>query len=235
MSLFFWSELRKSFQADFRFYKQRKLSGSLLAVMMLTQIAVAQNDWELRKDDDGIKVFTRKVPGSEILEYKAESVMEGKLSEFVAVVKDVESYDELLGHAKNIQLIESNDTFHIHYLVTDLPWPVTDRDAVYSSTYRQNYDTKIVRVDIKLEQGYIEEKEEYVRMKSVKGYWLFCPLDYRHVEVIQQIHAEPGGSIPDWLINSFLVDTPLSDFKSLRERVKLEKYKGRKFDFLVDN
>jgi hypothetical protein len=209
----------------------------LLAIFLSLVSAVSlysQGEWELKKEEDGIKVYTRDVEGSKIREYKAEAIMTGKLSNYVAVLKDVNAYTDLYKHAKEVQLIMENDTFHVHYVVTNTPWPVTDRDAVYSCTYSQHYDTKLVRVNIKMEEGYVDKNDNYVRMEKAEGFWLFYPIDANKVEVTHQMHAEPGGRIPKWIINMFLVDTPIEDIKMLQERVKLEKYANSKFEFLIE-
>ena len=194
----------------------------------------AQADWELKKEEDGIKVYLREVEGSKIQEYKAEAILDGKVSSYIAVMKDVNSYAELYEHTKEVRLINENDTFHVHYLVTDTPWPVKDRDAVYSSTYSQHYDTKLVRIDMKIETGYEDENDDYVRMEKADGFWLFYQIEPNKVEVTYQMHAEPGGSIPNWVINMFLVDTPIEDIKMLQERAQLEKYSNQKFNFLIE-
>ena len=194
----------------------------------------AQTDWELKKEKDGIKVYLREVEGSKIQEYKAEAILKGKVSSYIAVMKDVNSYAELYEHTKEVRLINENDTFHVHYLATDTPWPVKDRDAVYSSTYSQYYDTKLVRIDMKIETGYVDENDDYVRMEKADGYWLFYQIEPNKVEITYQMHAEPGGSIPNWVINMFLVDTPIEDIKMLQERAQLEKYSNQKFNFLIE-
>lgn len=194
----------------------------------------AQADWELKKDKDGIKVYLRDVEGSDIQEYKAVAILEGKISSFIAVMKDVNAYPELYKHTKEVKLISENDTFHVHYMATNTPWPVKDRDAVYSSTYSQHYNTKLVRIDMKIEQGYMEPNDDYVRMDKADGFWLFDQVDPNRVEVVYQMHAEPGGSIPNWVVNMFLVDTPIEDIEMLQERALLEKYQNQKFDFLVE-
>jgi hypothetical protein len=202
--------------------------------LILSFSVFSQADWELKKEEDGIKVYLREVDGSKIQEYKAEAILEGKVSIFVAVLKDVNSYKELYSHAKDVKLLNENDTFHVHYIVTDTPWPVKDRDAVYSSTYSQHYGTKTVRIDMKLEEGYLEQSDDCVRMENAVGFWLLNQIEPNKVDVLYQMHAEPGGSIPTWAVNMFLVDTPIEDIKMLQKRAKLDKYTNQKFDFLVE-
>ena len=35
-----------------------------------------------------------------------------------------------------------------------------------------------------------------------------------------EVHTEPGGSVPSWLANSFVVDAPLQTLQGLRAKVE---------------
>lgn len=194
----------------------------------------AQENWELQKEDEGIKVYTSTVEGSDIRAFKAEAVMEGKLSNFVAVLKDIDAFPELFSSNKYAQLIEQSDTFQLQYSQTAIPWPITDRDGVYANSFRQHYGFKTVTVTVETINGIKPEQEGFVRMEKAEGFWKFHPVDHNRIEVTYQMHAEPGGKIPAWIINSFLVDSPIKDLKTLRERIKHPKYANKKYDFLVE-
>jgi len=71
-------------------------------------------------------------------------------------------------------------------------------------------------------------------MKEAIGFWLFDPIESDKVEITYQMHIDPGGSIPAWVLNMFIVDAPIDDLKAIRERVKMEKYENAKYDFLVE-
>jgi hypothetical protein len=194
----------------------------------------SQAEWELKKEDDGIKVYTREVEGSDIRAFKAEAIMDGKLSAFVGVLQDIHAYTDWFSNVAEVQLIEINDTFHVHSSVTSAPWPVSDRYGVFSNTYSQRYDHKTVTVKVKALDGYIGEMDGKVRILDATGSWTFHPVGYNKVEVTFTMHAEPGGNIPNWVANMFLVDGPMKDFKNLREQVALPQYQNKKFEFLVE-
>lgn len=194
----------------------------------------AQTEWELKKEDEGIKVYTRLTEGSSIKAFKAIGVMEGKLSSFVAVLRDVDSYDELFSDMKDAKLIEISDTFHLHSTVSAAPWPVSDRYGVYSNSYSQRYDHKTVTVKVKAHTGYIEDRKGMIRITEAEGSWKLHPVGNNKVEVTFEMHVNPGGNIPKWVINLFMVDSPMHDLKSLRERVKLPQYQNKQYDFLVE-
>lgn len=211
----------------------RKFIFTTLAVCSIF-ISMAQEDWQLQKEDDGIKVYTRAVENSEIKAFKAETVMKGNLSRFVAVLKDVESFPELFTTNKYAQLIEESDTFLLQYSQTAVPWPMKDRDGVYESKFSQHYGNKAVTVEVNSVEGVRPVSDDHVRMAKAKGYWLFLPVDHNTVEITYEMQADPGGSLPAWVINAFLVDSPIKDMKALRKRVMLEKYANKKYDFLVE-
>jgi len=226
--------LKKVIINDKNGMKLFKVSLFVIFILVSSFQIEAQDDWELKKDSDGIKVFTRQEEGSDIKAYRAEAVMEGKLSSFVAVLKDVASYGELYSSTKSAELLEEADTFLIEYTIIGLPWPVSDRDGYYINRFSQHYGTKIVTVNIESIYGDRPANEDYVRIRDARGFFKFLPIDGNRVEVIYQMKADPGGSLPAWVVNMFLVDGPFNDLKNLRERVKLAKYAGEKYDFLVD-
>lgn len=211
-----------------------KKNFSLALLLLCFTVVGAQDNWELQKEDDGIKVYTSPVEGSDIKAFKAEAIVEGSLSAFVAVLKDIASFPELYTSNMYSELIEQSDTFQLQYSQTKLPWPLADRDGVYANTFRQHYGHKTVTMTVDAVQNIRPDEEGFVRINQATGFWMLHPLGDNTIEVTYQMHAEPGGNLPAWVINMFLVDSPIKDLKSLRERIRLEKYANRKFDFLID-
>jgi hypothetical protein len=190
-------------------------------------------EWELAKEEEGIKVYTRYIENSEIRAFRAEALMEGKLSEFVSVFKDVENFPELFSNNQYSSIIEMHDTIQWHYVITNVPWPLSDRDGIYTYTYRQNYQNKVVTINIAADPDRLPENEGLIRIQKVTGQWIFEPVDVNKVMVTLEMHAEPGGSIPGWIANMFVIDSPVRDFKRLRERVQMDQYKHKQYDFLL--
>lgn len=52
------------------------------------------------------------------------------------------------------------------------------------------------------------------------GYWKLVPKNANETEVTYQVHTEPGGSVPSWLANKFVVDAPFNTLKALKERAE---------------
>ncbi len=97
-----------------------------------------------------------------------------------------------------------SDTEKVVYIVNKTPWPVTDRDA---------YTRSVMTAD-------------------AAGSWKFAPQADGVVEVTYQVHANPGGSLPDWLVNAIVVETPLNTLENLHDIIHDEKYQGKTYAFI---
>lgn len=72
---------------------------------------------------------------------------------------------------------------------------------------------------MRAEPDYLPAVEGYVRVTRVDGFWQFTPLDDK-TEVTYQVHMDPGGSVPSWLANKFVVEAPFNTLRALRERAQ---------------
>ena len=195
----------------------------------------SQDGWELAKDSEGIQIFTRRVEGSDFKEFRCTTTMDAALTALVAVYQDVDAYAEWMPNTSEVRMLEvQGDTAHVHYLVNPAPWPVADRDAVYRFRYSQASSSKMVTIEMDGLPDLIPEESGRVRIPRAGGFYRFTPMGDGRVRVVFQLQVEPGGNIPAWLVNWRIVDGPFKTLKRLRERVKLEKYQGRTFSFLME-
>ena len=117
------------------------------------------------------------------------------------------------------------------YTVNEAPWPVTNRDTYIRSMMTADANG-VVTSSIKAEPDYAEKNDDYVRMPSVNGAWTFTPQAEGMVEVVYQVHANPGGALPNWLVNSIVVETPMETLTNLHEKVQEEQYQNKTYAFI---
>ncbi|MDH3976841.1 MAG: START domain-containing protein, partial [Deltaproteobacteria bacterium] len=120
------------------------------------------------------------------------------------------------------------------YTINEAPWPVSDRDAIVLNTINQESPKGPVRINILGVPDYIPEKKGLVRVKMIKGHWLFTPLEEGMTEVVYQVHNDPGGNLPSWLVNSVVVSQPYHTMVNMRKMVDKEKYKEARYDFIEE-
>jgi len=192
----------------------------------------AQSDWELRKDKNGIKVYTKDAENSDFRAYRGVTTLETSLSSIVAAIRDISSYPEWMPNASSTRALEEKgDTSIIYYLSTDAPWPAKDRDGIYEVVFRAE-GNRSLRIKLEDRPEYLPRKEDYVRIPETDGFWLLTNLPDQEVKVTYQISVDPGGSIPAWLANPMSVSQPYKTLRALEKRVQMDKYKGKQYSFL---
>lgn len=192
-----------------------------LIFLCLNEQSFAQ-DWTLAKDKDGVKVYTRKIAGWGIKEYKVVTQIKASFSTVVNGVKDVPGRYKWIADILEVREVErtSNDAICI-YTKVDAPWPVSDRDNVtlFSFSYP---DSKTARVDMKLYKTHAKAPvyDGVVRVERLAGYWLITDKGNGYVELMQQCVADPGGSLPDWLVNTAVVDNPYNSMYNFKKYIE---------------
>lgn len=199
----------------------------LLSSLFSFSVNAEASVWELEKEEEDInlKIFTREVEGSNLREFKGEMLIKTQLSALVALLMDSKSAPEWMHKCEKFEVIEEVDALtKVVYFINGAPWPVSDRDAVIKSTMSQDPETLVFKTEINVVNNVLAENDDYVRIPRMKGFWLFEPKEEGQVLVTYQVHANPGGSLPDWLANSVVVDTPYNTMSNMAEMLKLEKY-----------
>jgi hypothetical protein len=210
----------------------RKHMLSLSLILLLFQLN-AQADWTFKYEKMGVKVFTRKDETSGITELKLQTKAKASLHSVVALSLDFEKLPEWSYRAKEAYVVKKvSETDVFFYLLTQFPSPFSDRDVVSHRVTRQDPVSKQVISMVEAVPEMLPEKEGIVRIKTLKARWLFTPLDDGMVAIEYQNHSDPGGNIPQFLINMAAENGPV---KSMLNFVNmLPKYKDARVAFLKD-
>lgn len=191
--------------------------------------------WELKRDSEGIQVFTRPIEGSQLREFKAVSVYNGSLKSIVAVLRDPDAACSWFPDCKEFRLLKVNSPFSsVGYMRIKAPFPVSDRDNITQTVLSQDKKSRAVRISITGIPKYIGETSGVVRVTKVQGYWLFTPKSENETEIVYQVHAEPGGSLPDMIANSFVTESPFKALKNLKNKAKEEKYQNADMSKIIE-
>lgn len=191
--------------------------GVLLASYFLSQMSMAEPAWTLAKDAEGIKVYTRVVADSPLREFRGEVEVATAPERVVRLLKDANSFQIWMPDMLTSEMLKSSQTDQYHYLENAVPWPLENRDGIYHFTYSdvQEGGVPITKVRVEAIPDYLPIKDGKVRIPKSDGFWKIVPSGAGSL-ITYQIHADPGGAIPSWLANSFVVDTPFKTLKSLR-------------------
>jgi len=192
-----------------------------------------QQDWELKKEENGIKVYTRYAENSKLKEVRAVTEVKSSLSAIVALLLDVKNYPNWIyacSEASTLKAVSDHEEYH--YQVTSLPWPFDNRDMIWHFNIEQEGSTKIVNITNTSEPDYIPAKKGIVRVKRVQSSYKLTPLSGGKVEVEFEIFVDPGGSIPAWLINANIVAAPYKTTVAMNKQ--LPNYQTASFPFITE-
>lgn len=194
--------------------KPYPFAALIAAGLFLGQSSFAQEAWSKAKDADGIKVYVRNVADSPLREFKGEVHLSVTPDKVVRVLKDADVFKKWMPDVAVSDRLKATETEQYHYLDNKTPWPVSNRDGVYHFTYTYPGDGSVV-VLVEAVPSYVPERAGKVRIPKANGQWALVP-DAEGVNVSYQMHASPGGAIPNWLANQTVVDTPFGTLKALR-------------------
>lgn len=205
---------------------------------MFSNLAVAENkaiNWELKKSENGIQVFLRNTKNSAVKSFKGVMTVDGRLSSIVAVLEDIDSYPRWLFSCKSAKTLQQrSDTAVVNYIVTDMPWPVADRDSIVGASRSQNKSSKLIEIKLLAEPKLIPEVAGKVRIETMQGRWLLRPAGPGKINVIYEMTVDPGGNVPKWIVNAMSVDLPFNTLSGIREVMKEDKYLDAKFKDIID-
>lgn len=193
---------------------------SVLAMLLCAAAAQAtERQWQLEREEEGVSVYLADVPGSKYKAYRGVVTINGDLAAVKAAQEDVEGSCAWIFSCQQQRLLETKGDVSELYTRFEMPWPVKARDSVIQVTTRTDADGSVTR-SLKAVPDRLPEEKDFVRVQRVDGQWQLRPLADGKVEVTYEVHTEPGGSVPSWLANSFVVDAPLQTLQGLRAKVE---------------
>ena len=192
------------------------------AILIFNNINVfgQNNKWKLKKNEDGIIVYTRedKVTGN--IEFKASVELETSIDALLRVFKNVDGYTKWMADTKVSKTLKTiSDTERYIYFEANVPWPLENRDMPILE--KTTITSKGAKIELIGKPNYIPQEKGITRINEAKGSWIFLPLPNNKVKVTYQFMADPGLNIPNWVINLFIVDGPYKTLTNLKSIVEL--------------
>ena len=195
------------------------LQRLLTVVFLLSPFALCAQtsfDWEHAKSVDGIKVFTRKSQKSAIKEIRIETYFDTDISTFLTILKDANSYIDWVYKCKESKKLDIiNETSYYYYVVTDLPFPLNDRDLIIFTEYWVDPNTGNITTFSEAKPNYFGLKDEFVRIPFFQSSWKISNTNNGQIFVEYESLTDPGGSLPSWLVNLALTSGPIKTMQAL--------------------
>lgn len=197
---------------------------------------VGQADCNLKKSGDSVKVYLCHTDTSRLKYIKAEFWLNGKMSELVSHIMDVERYVDWQYNTIDVRVIGKKGLREVtYYAEIEAPWPISNRDMVGHIIVSQDPVSKQMTIQSNGRPQAVPEVNEKVRVPYSKSQWLVDYVKPGLLKVDYFIQIDPGGSVPVWMVNMVAAEAPFVTFKNLRKRMGVVKQSDEvDVSFVVD-
>lgn len=178
--------------------------------------------WVKAAETDGITVFTRDKPGSEVKEMKALGTIDAPPDAVWKVLRDYPKYKERMPYTEVASVVATEDGGKVTYFYSKISAPFVSK---------RDYTLKIVdESDWKDGKGFLKSSwviaadkgppptDGVVRLKINDGFWRLEPIDGgKRTQATYYLFTDPGGSVPKFLVNQANSGAVPDVFRAIRK------------------
>jgi hypothetical protein len=195
----------------------------VVSVVPLALFAGAQGEkWELVGSKDDIVTYRREVAGSPVIAIRGEAVVEAPILHVASVLMDTVRLPQWMDRVAEARRIRATSALHyVEYERAATPFPLTDRDFVIESWV----EIDAVKKQMVLRARSVEDSSVratgLVRGEVLSSAFALIPQDHgRRTRVVAEVHTDPKGSIPKWLVNLVQKSWAHTTIMGLRAQVR---------------
>ena len=167
-------------------------------------------------------MYVADMPNTNLKAIKVECIINATMSQLKALLMDAKAHEKWVYNTKTSYTVKQiSDDQQIYYSEVSMPWPVKNRDVVIDLKWQQDVNGKKVRVTSTALSGYVPENDA-IRVKFSNVLWIVTPVNEKQLQIEYTAQADPGGTVPAWLVNMFCTKGPYETFKNLR--ILVSKY-----------
>lgn len=192
-----------------------------VVIFSLSGATLAQEEWQLERDRNGIRVFTRKLlKWNSIKESKTELYIKGTPEEVIRHFRDVPNHKNWMHRVTHSELIRSSNEneFTVYYVAT-APWPITDRDIVAHYLITKDKEGNYL-ITGEARPDLVPRQPGKIRVPKFSASWEITAQKNGLTRIVYLSATDPGGNVPEWLVNTSVTDVPYETVAALRALVE---------------
>ena len=192
----------------------------LLAATLLVATAAQAAGWASIDSTDGIETFKKEVDGSNMMAFRGQAETDVPVSKLVSVLLDANKGTEWVDMLVDSQTVRRDGPHQVllynHY---DLSWPISDRDYVMNRVATFDPDKKVVTVTYSSVVDPLKPEQDCcVRATAHRTYWRLSTLENGRSRVEVEVHTDPKGMLPAWVVNMVQKGWPRNSISGLTQR-----------------
>lgn len=182
----------------------------------------SNGEWEFVTDDEGVEIYRCRIPGSPIYAVRGIAEVKAPIDKIFTIIKDVENRKEWVDYVAEAKVVKAlgPGIDNIQYVLSSPPWPISDRDAVFESRNRIRQEEN----EAIIETRSVDIPEKPVRPGIIRIAIQFARIKLKPIangaatRIIAEMHADPKGWLPSWIVNYIYKSWPKKTVKNLTKQ-----------------
>lgn len=185
----------------------------------------AKPAWQTIRSENGIVVAKQEVPGSSLLAFRGEGDIDAPILAVGSVIIDEKQATEWVDSVKEVRLLRRiSDVEQVTYTHIAMPFMFADRETIT----REKLVVDPVKQSIVIHLWSVNDpaapKTGRVRVALDRSLFALTSVaGGTKTHVVAEIHADPGGNVPSFVVNSFQTSWGFNTITALRKQVAKSK------------
>ncbi len=198
---------------------------SFIFVLIAYLPSVSQiKNCDLKKDEEGIKVYTCPSDTSKfrslVAEFELENISFAELERFLWNVDNYVNWQYNMVSASLVKKVDEQSI--IYRSEVDAPWPVQNREMIVQLSVNKKLDPDQLAFSMHTVPTDYPLQEDLVRVPFSQASWTVKQVKNKLV-VTYQLTIDPGGYIPPLLVNLAMAEGPYESFLNLKKLLEKKK------------
>jgi hypothetical protein len=183
-------------------------------------------DWEVAKVDKKEKptwiIYTRKIAGTNFLEYKIEGNIESTpkacLSSFKQDIHDLA--DQSSKKYPTYEIVEKSKESLLTYVIHKEPFPLKNTEMSVRYLFLSEADgSRAVQWTEAWDEHPIQPSKKLKRVQTFRGAWYFSPASDHSCKAVNSVQFDPQ-KMPMWLVEPMVFKFLKEGLQDIRERTE---------------
>jgi hypothetical protein len=173
-------------------------------IVPLALSASAQGEkWELVGSKDDIVSYRREVAGSPVIAIRGEAVVDASIVRVASVLLDTARLPQWMDRLAEARRIRTENARHyVEYDRATVPFPLSNRDFVVETRVEVDAAKKQLLLKAHSVVDSSAPVTDLVRGEVLASTFTLTAVDHgQRTRVVAEVHTDPKGSIPKWMVN----------------------------------
>lgn len=205
---------------------------TLCLALALTKPLFAEDGWLPVYDKHGITAYKKKNSQGGFLSSRGEAVIDAPLNIVALFGRDEKKALRILPRTTEKRVLEKlSPTERIDYDHIELVWPLSDRYLIYRVKEAFTSDKEILfTINSVKDFPFKDENKVLGAIKNGKIRMTSLEKEPSKTYVSVEIHLDPGGWVPGFLVERYIPDWSKDFLKSLKKNVRMYLENPKEYD-----